>query len=197
MNKSPDRFSPLNRQISRAELADLPGILSILNQNLLSKKEALDTTILQQQGFLIHGFTQEEAQGAIQDKENFVFVTTKENEDVIGYATGCNIKKLQPVFLEELDSVSPVLKENLFSQKIFYLKHIAKKVGVQKVGPALFQKLLEFVKTAGYDQIVCQISHQPFKNNASISFHERLGFSCLGESRNEDTFFGIYAKKVV
>ena len=183
-----------HRQASRAELADIRGIFAVMDQNLLAKKEVLDTTLLEQTGFLIHGFTREEARAAILDRENFVFVVAKENENVVGYATGSDIKTLKPVFQEKLASISEEVQTAISTGRVFYYRHIAKKKGAVGIGKDLAPILMEYIRAAGYSHMVCQIAHDPIRNQASILFHERQGFRCVGTAPDGERRFGVYLK---
>lgn len=172
------------RQIRFAKLNDIPEIISVLEQNLLAFKKNLDTNTLEQQGFLIHGFTPEEAKTSILDKDYSIFLISTENNEVIGYAMGCDITKLK-------EPPTPVS-----SEKTFYLKHIAKKPDKNNVGKELLRTLFELAKEKGYKNIICQIAHKPLQNKASITFHEKLGFMCISEGQEEDKTFGVYLKKI-
>ena len=59
-----------SRKIRAAEINDIPGIISVLERNLLAFKKALDIETLEKKGFLIQGFTPEEAKVPILDKEH-------------------------------------------------------------------------------------------------------------------------------
>jgi hypothetical protein len=183
-------------QICRADLCDIPGILSVLHQNLLVNQTHKNPEFLAKTGFLIHGFTETEAQSAILDRENGIFLVAKKADRVVGYAMGYHTKILKLAAREKLTLVSPSLREILSSGAVFYFRHIARKSGHATVGAWLLEQLLMETKEGGYSHLVCQISHRPFRNQASISFHEKRGFSCVGETPVDDSIFGVYLKKL-
>lgn len=199
MNNLSDKLSPSSnsaRRVRLAEINDIPGIISVLEQNLISYKKALTTDILEQTGFLINGFTYEDAKAAILDKDNFIFLISTENDNVIGYATGCNVKKLKSIYQEELAAVSSEVRNIVFSEKAFYLRHIAKKIDTKHVGKELLQTLLDQAIYAGYEYIICVIAEKPIQNKASKIFHEKVGFRCAGYNQDGDRIFAVYFKKI-
>ena len=90
--------------------------------------------------------------------------------------------------------MSKEIEDIILSGKAFYLRHIAKAPGKNQVGKKLLQALLNEAKNAGYQYIICQIAHKPLQNKASIAFHEKMGFTCVGEAKDGDNEFGVYFK---
>ena len=192
-----DTMSPSYiKEVRVATIDDIPGIMSVLEDNLIANKKQ-DTCVLEKTGFLIHGFTAEEAQVAILDKNHFIYLVTTENDEVIGYTVGCDIKILKPIYQERLASISPAISNALFSERVFYLRHIAKKQGKIHVGKELLQELIDRTKRAGYQSIICQIADKPVPNKGSKLFHEKYGFICVGYSENEEGSFGVYFKRIM
>jgi hypothetical protein len=74
--------------IRLAQEGDIPGIISILERNLITHK-VHNIDQLEQSGFLINGFTPSDAKNAILDKNNFIYLVSTEHNEVIGYAMGC------------------------------------------------------------------------------------------------------------
>ena len=50
------------------------------------------------------------------------------------------------------------------------------------LGKALYAHLFEQAKAAGFQRIVCEVNLDP-PNPGSLAFHERMGFSAVGEAR--------------
>lgn len=66
-----------SKTIRPASIEDIPGIIAILEQNLMTHKTA-DPSTLEKCGFLLHGFTPAEAKVAILDKSNFIYLVLGE-----------------------------------------------------------------------------------------------------------------------
>lgn len=181
--------------IRPAHEEDIPEILSILEQNLIAHK-VINIDKLGQSGFLINGFTSDEAKVAILDKDNFIYLVSTDHNEVIGYVVGCDIKKLKSTFQEELALVSKELSDVILSEKVFYLRHIAKNPDKKKVGKELLKALLRQAEDGGYEYIICQIAEKPIQNKVSKAFHEKYGFVCVGYNQNTDKMSGVYLKKV-
>lgn len=195
MSKVSDNLYPA-RLIKKAEAKDIPGIIFILEQNLISHQKVQNIKNLEQTGFLINGFSSDDAKSAIKDEDNFIFLVSTENDDVIGYAIGCNIKILKPIFQEELSSISSEIRDMIASKKILYLRHIAKKINKNNVGKGLLQHLSEYSKHVSYKYIICVIAEKPIQNKASKKFHEKNGFICIGFHHGKDKTSGVYLKKI-
>jgi hypothetical protein len=199
MNNIIDRLSSSSgsvRQVKIAKIEDIPGIISVLQQNLIAHKNLLEIDILEQKGFLINAFTDEDAKTAILDKDNFIFLISSENDDVIGYAVGCNVKKLNQNFQKELAEISLEIHSIISSKKLLYLRHIAKKLDIKHVGKGLLQELINQAKHGGYEYIICTIAEKPIQNKASKAFHEKFDFACTGYNQDGDKTMGVYLKKI-
>jgi predicted GNAT superfamily acetyltransferase len=56
--------------------------------------------------------------------------------------------------------------------------------------------MFDEARSRGYEKVVCKIIHQPFLNQASISFHEKFGFEKISEITNQWVTAGIYLKNL-
>lgn len=182
----------MQRTIKPAELANIPGIIAVLEQNLIANRIA--DVDLEKTGFLVHGFTSDEAKEIITDKTNYVAFVALEDEEIVGYTMGCNIKQLQPKIQTKFAAISQELNYLLSREKIFYYRHIAKKPTTKQVGQELLQSLLAEVKHQNYHSVICQIVQKPLKNAASLAFHARFGFECMGMVQDEKYSLGVYLK---
>lgn len=167
-------------KVRKAEIRDIPGIISVLEQNLISNKKVENIDILTWSGFLINRFSPEDAEFAIVDEDNFIFLVSTEDNDIIGYIIGCDVKKLNPHYQQELFSISAELKNIISLEKTIYLRHIAKKIDKKSVGKELLKNFLDYSNYKGYKYIICSIAQAPIENKASKNFHEKNGFVCLG-----------------
>lgn len=186
----------LSRSIIHAKVDSIPGILSVLEENLIANQKQLPTHILEQNGFLIHSFTADDAKAAILNKDHFIVLISTENTDIIGYTIGCNISRLKKDFQDKLAAVSSEINDIISSQKSFYHRHIAKKLTKKNVGTQLLEQLITETKHMDYKYIICQIAHEPFRNKASIALHQKLGFEYCGCTQNENLILGVYLKKL-
>jgi len=186
-----------SRQVRKAEVKDIPGVLSVLEQNLIANRKIQNHEILEQTGFLINSFSYDDAKSAITDEDNFIFVVSTENNDeIIGYAIGCDVNKLSPIFQKELSSISSEIKDIIPLEKILYLRHIAKKADKNYVGQGLFLQLLDYSKRENYKYIICVIAEKPIQNKASKKFHEKNGFFCAGFYQDGNKMSGVYLRKI-
>ncbi len=55
----------------------------------------------------------------------------------------------------------------------------------QGLGKALYERLFDEAKAAGYERIACEVNLDP-PNPGSLAFHERLGFEAAGDARLEN-----------
>ncbi|MDX2082993.1 MAG: hypothetical protein SFV53_03290 [Rickettsiales bacterium] len=182
--------------IRKAKHSDIDQMIEICEQNLvennLTKFSAEDFS---KKGFLLTRLTSENAKKMIDDRKDFVVLVAenkKENSyEILGYLIGCDIKKSQIDFPSET-----IAKKNLAAAKTFYHKQIVKKTATKNIGKKLLSAMIEMVKDKKYQQIICRIVHQPFKNEASIIFHEKFDFTKIGKMSHAKITFGIYLKNL-
>ncbi len=55
----------------------------------------------------------------------------------------------------------------------------------QGLGKALYERLFDEAKAAGFRRIACEVNLDP-PNPGSLAFHERMGFEVVGEARLEN-----------
>lgn len=178
--------------IKKADLENISGILSVLEKNLIINKHPSETPTLEERGFLIHGFTQEDLELNIPNEHYSILVAMDENK-IIGYIMGCDLT-LKTDLKNTLSSVSVDLTKILSSSKVFYHRHIAKENNIKNIGTQLLQKQIETAKNLGFQYIICQIAHAPFQNKISLALHEKFDFACMGTLPDGEYTFGIYVK---
>jgi hypothetical protein len=182
------------RTVVRANSKTISGMMDVLHSNLVANKEASEKITMGENGFLIHGFTREEAEAFALDREHYIVLNAVDEDHVVGYTIGCQVKILHPEFQAQMALVSPELSAILQNNRVLYLRHIAKLPGTKRVGTALLSELLHIAKQQHYDYVFCKIAHKPVLNKASISFHEKFGLRLLGVAEEDGHVFGVYLK---
>jgi L-amino acid N-acyltransferase YncA len=183
-------------RVRRARIHDIPGIMAILDYYLVSKKTSIIPAELEKTGFLLNSFTAEDAKAAIADKTNFFFFIATNQDEVIGYALGCDLKKLNPAFTGKIAAISSEMNHILSYDKVFFLKQIAKKPAKNHVGMQLIETIEAEAMVYGYHYIIGYIAAQPIKNTSSMIFHEKQGYSCAGYIQSGQETGAIYWKKL-
>lgn len=183
----------LTDEVMFATYQHIEEMASICAGQLVKNRKEEDAQSIKKSGFLIGELTKKQWQDIINDKENSLALILKRGEEVIGYLTGFDIIKTESEFQEK---VLFLLKLKKSEKKIFYHSQIAKKPNSKNVGKPLTMAMIDEIKKRGYHSIVCKIVHQPIKNEASITFHEKLGFKCIGEIDQENYLRGIYLLEI-
>ena len=184
-----------NIAVRLARHSDIGQMIEVCAQNLVeNNREKFAAVDFSRQGFLIGKLTEEDAKKYIDDQENYFVCVATDGEEVLGYLTGCDVKKSGIDFF----SVEPSLKK-IQNEKIFYHKQIVKKLDAKNIGKKLLFAMFDEVKSRAYSHVICRIVHEPFYNEASISFHEKFGFQEVGSmeesGRVKGLKMGIYLKK--
>jgi L-amino acid N-acyltransferase YncA len=96
------------------------------------------------------------------------------------------------LFLLERQNV----KDLTAKKDIFYYSQIAKRQNYYNVGKGLVLSMFEELRKRKISIIICRIIHGPIKNEKSISFHQKLGFYCIGDVDYNNYQIGIYFKKL-
>ena len=183
-------------QVKPAEHSDIEQVIEVCAENLVStNREKFSDEDFSKHGFLIRKMTPEEAKEMIDDKENHFLHVVKNGDEVLGYLSGCDLKKT-PLDLQEkvfkAQELQDYIKKN--GEKVFYHKQIAKRVSAKNVGKKLLLAMFEDAKDRGYGFVVCRIVYQPFYNEISIAFHEKFGFRKIGEMEDNGALLGVYLK---
>lgn len=185
----------IGKIIRFAEINDIPEIMNVLEENLLSNKSHLSKDALEDGGFIVHRFDHNELEKYINNyTENILLVAIEKNK-VVGYTLNCDLQALQPKWLETIVT-TPEIKKILNTEKVLYCKHIAKKSGKLNVGEKLFRVLFKEAKNRNYQYIVGQIVVKPIHNKLSESFHQKLGGINVGTLKNGDMDVNVYLKKI-
>jgi len=175
--------------VRRAELGDMPAIMEVINQNLISLKESHDQ--LESTGFLIYPHTLAELESFIRDRENYEVLVAEVNNKSIGYSICCELQ-MMPNLQAHLSSLPDM--RSVVQLKALYLKQIAKAEGTIGVGSILMDSILKRVTEENYYAIVSQIAHLLVRNTKSISFHEKFGFSLVSTIEELHGVTGVYFK---
>jgi L-amino acid N-acyltransferase YncA len=158
--------------IREAIVSDIPEIMTILQENLLSNLSHLDQNSLESRGFIIFGFNEYDLKKMIEDKKNFMVLIAQECQQIIGYT----------ICFDDKDS----------PQKLLYYKHIAILPNKKGVAKQLMQAIIDKAYKSYYQGIICHIALYPIKNCVSIAFHEKYGFKLLSTIQKEEIQFGLY-----
>jgi len=181
-------------KVKPAELNDIPGILAVLHKNLVANKKSAELENMEDKGFLINGFTEEELQTYLNDKQNYIVLAAHDdNNTILGYTIGYDSQKLPADLYDQFNLIFPDI---LQTNKILYLRHIAKLPLTKHVGSTLLKTLLEQARKKNYQYMVCQIAEHPHQNTVSKKFHEKFEFKRIGSGEVKGHTFGIYIRKL-
>lgn len=187
MLKSNDHKSLL---VKAAELIDINCMIAICEENLVeNNRDKMTSDDFSKKGFVFLKLTAADAKSMIEDQKNFLTLVLKDGDEVLGYLIAHDVSKSEIEFQKKILQI-----EELKNHKIFYHRQIAKKSGVKNVGQKLLFTMFDEARFRGYSCIVCKIVHQPFYNQASISFHKKFGFKQISEIKTNDRNAGIYLK---
>ncbi|HEX4045858.1 MAG TPA: GNAT family N-acetyltransferase [Gammaproteobacteria bacterium] len=184
-----------NITVEMAALEDIPGIIAVLEENLLINKDRSVIGDLEQGGFLIARHSVEDLHDWIEDKENHIVMVYKEAQKIIGYILGCNLSVLSSEMQTKIAEIQ-LLRDISATNLVLYHKQIAIKPNQKGVGSKLLQSFFDFAVMKGCHHIVCFIVHEPILNKVSIGFHQKHGFECVGLVQIEDLKDGVYLKKL-
>lgn len=184
----------IDQKVRLAINDDIENILTICNNLLIKNRTKESRETLEKYGFLIAGDNKEKWQETINDNKNCLTLVMQKEQEIIGYITGFDIS-MSHSKLQEI--ISQLLGLENLERKIFYYKQIAKKTNHNNVGKPLVLEMIKEISKRKYSFVVCQIIHKPFKNCASIAFHEKLGFKLVAITNDEDYSRGIYLKKLI
>lgn len=202
-------------EIKEAEIEDIDGITSVLEENLLPKelldKEKRDVYLknsektledFSKEGFLVKQISKDEIGNTILDKKNHITLTAKENNEVVGYALTYNLEKWRQLY-PEWEKVVELFNEKereaiLESKDVLYFRHIATKKSHKNkgLGVRIEYKVFAQARQKQYNKVIGEILDYPIKNEASIKYNEKIGFKKVGitrESKN-DLVWGLYKK---
>jgi hypothetical protein len=175
------------KEIKIATVADISQMVEICALNLVkNNQDKFDANDFAKKGFLIGELTESDALEMLADPKNHFVCVSKDDEEVLGYLTGCDISVSGIEFPKDISEIK--------SEKLFYYKQIVKKPDAKNIGQSLVNAMLKEVKERGYSKVVCRIVYAPFYNQNSISFHELFGFRKIGEMQDKGSNLGIYLK---
>lgn len=173
--------------VKAATLQDAEKMVGICEENLVENKQENN---LSQSGFLVTRLTSEVARKMIADEKNHLALILQEGDQAMGYLTGCDISEMDLAFQNHVKNFLQLKN----SSRIFYHKQIAKKINAKKVGEKLLLAMFDEARKRGYREIICKIVHEPFFNQASVSFHQKFGFNEIGKIEENGRVLGIYLK---
>ena len=172
-----------------AQYCDIMDMIKINHTNLL--KNNLDSDV-GKSGFLVVELSEIDLKNIIDDKSKSLAIVLKKEEEIFGYLIGFDIMKTEVDFQKQVFSLFESKGLNYKDDKIFYYSQIAKKPNSKNIGKNLVLSMFNEVKKMGYDYIVCRIVHSPIKNEASMAFHQSLGFKSIGDIAGGGYLCGVY-----
>lgn len=183
-----------NFTVESASIDDIPGIIAVLEENLLINKDKSAIGHLEKSGFLVVRHSQEALRNWIEDKKNQIVLVCKEDQEVVGYILGCDLTahalKMQAKVAE-----FQLLRDISMTHPVLYHKQIAIQSNRKGVGAKLLQAFFALAATKGYHHIVAFIVHEPVLNKVSVEFHQKHGFEYIGLVQIDDMKAGAYLKK--
>jgi len=172
-----------------AQYRDIIDIIAINNANLLQNNLDADAG---KSGFLVVELSEIDLKNIIDDKLKSLAVVLKKEEAVFGYLIGFDIMKTEVDFQQQVFSLFESKGLNYEDDKVFYYSQIAKKLNSKNIGKNLVLSMFSEIKKMGYDYIICRIVHSPIKNEASMAFHQSLGFKFIGDIVGGGYLCGVY-----
>lgn len=181
----------MTAKIMIANHVDIEQMVAICEANLVkNNREKFTDKDFSRRGFLINSLNAENTKKMIDDQKDCVTFVFKDGDEVLGYLLGHDLTQTEKNFADEvLRLLKP--QEN---EKVFYHYQIAKKPGAKNVGEKLVEAMVDEINKRSYSKLVCKIVLQPFRNEKSINFHEKIGFKQIGQFQNADTIAGIFQK---
>jgi hypothetical protein len=182
--------------VVEATLSDIPGIIAVLEENMLIKKDKSDVSYIEKSGFLITRHTEKDLRAWIADKKNHIVLVYKEADEIKGYILGCDVKTMASEMQSKFAEVQS-LKDILSANPVLYHKQIGVKPGYKGVGGELLQAFFAKAAALQYKHIICLIVHEPILNKISVGFHQKYGFVYKGLVSVEDMKDGVYLKSFI
>jgi len=179
-----------------AKIEDIPQILSIMEENLLATNKDKVTQELERDGFLLYRFTESELKDIINNHSDHLTIVLKSREEILGYAIGHNFQWYRSKNWEIVSSIPEKYIAILNSEKNYYHRQIAVKKGHKGIGNKILSTVFNKVLEQGFDNIIAEIVHKPFKNERSIACHQKMGFKIIGTSLLGDFTTGVYFKQM-
>ena len=216
-NQNPENKEQL-MEIEEAEIENVPGIFSVLNENLLPmelldkekgglylKNTGKKIEDFSEKGFLVNSFSEEELKDVLLDREKNITLIAKENNEIVGYALAYNLekwRKCKPDWEKRVELNDEKEKQMFEKKNILYFRHIATKQSSKNksVGAMLEYKMFSVAIQKGYKEIIGEALEHPIENKASINFNKKIGFKKMGkvkEIKNEnELIWGLYKKNL-
>lgn len=178
-----------------ANLNDVPGVLNVLEENMLTQEKIELLDDMENKGFLTFKLTSKEVEQSISDDENTTVLVAQSSNEIIGFTLGYNLHHKIPDWSAHV-KVDNSTMEILTKHRIFFHDYIARVRNTSGIGKKMLERLVKEASVRGYQYIVCEIAQHPYRNKASIYFHEQFGFNCVGTISKDSTVLGIYLLKI-
>jgi predicted GNAT superfamily acetyltransferase len=181
--------------VRKATTNDLADILDIQKYHHIDGKEKEK---LSKEGFLVYLINRNELTDIIKNNNQFLYVHEGE-KGIDGYLVAY-IKDEWLNIKPQLKYVTPYREEYqcILDEDYVYLRHIAKRDKAQPgVATLLVNHLFKESAKKGFNRVIAEISINPC-NEASIKFHEKIGFNIIGEYYDieKNVKWGVFYKEL-
>jgi hypothetical protein len=169
-----------------AKLSDIKDLLQIQISRSLhnSAQNGLVEDKIMRHGFLVHTLSEEEIKFLI-NKEGVYFLVRRNEDTVVGYALGYNLKiwkELNPDWFESVKFIDDRNIEDLSDNLTMYFRHVATiPSDDHATGLKLSRELFQLAKNLNYKNVLGEILKEPYFNSPSYKIHTRLGAIDIGE----------------
>ncbi len=188
--------------VYEAQEADIPGIVSVHESNLLEDgfpKGTVQKEDLAQRGFLVHGMKPDKFKAIITDVVHHSVLVAKENGEVVGYILAYDLvewKKQNPEWSATV-SVDEETRALLLGDGVLYVHQVARSPlhKGKEIGKKLEEDLFFAARRRGYHYLVAEILEQPIENAVSKKLHLSLGYDRRGSVKETDEMvWGFWMK---
>lgn len=177
--------------------ADIPGVLAVQAENLLENKLGKNDQEKVSGGFLIHPVSESELTQVINHPRSHVLIVAKDKTNILGYILGYDLgawKKIKPNW--QPSKVSEKVGEILKSERVLYMRHIARKPEALGVGGDLLEAIYREAVRRSYSHAVAEILLKPLRNGASITFAKKSGLALSGQIYDGERVWGLFMKEL-
>jgi len=177
--------------IRKAKVEDLEQIYPLYKRYALDISKVNDISYsskIQKEGFFIDLSDKEDCKKRI--RSSLIFNVLEDNKKIVGFI---DINK-EIYFPEEAPNIVWLNKEAKFeyfkgkNSTVLHLIAVEPRYRGKGVADELLQNSEEELKKKGYKNIFAIVTTGPLKNNPSISFHNKMGFKKVCETKPIDLF---------
>ncbi len=183
--------------IDTASMTDIEGILAVQDENLFSSKRGTDQEKIQN-GFLTYPVEAKDLAEIIRSPDLHILLVSRHGSQITGYVLGYALgewKKQKPKW-EASVLVDSATQHILATEKIIYLRHIARTGHEPGTGSLLLERICAEAVAQKYSYAVAEILFEPFMNKTSRAFAQKHGLSVCGKVKDGERMWGLFMKKL-